>query len=139
MTQAMEHNQTTTADAVIDTGAALASAGAFGLFGAVLGRTIGSIGRDSKHNLSGLIGGWLGGITFSVLSLYASFRSREQHERVIGSLREENTRLRAELTGEPIKPVPTAPAVPIPEQPTRHVEAAEHQAVMEEPVRETAL
>ena len=105
----MDHEQphspvTTRTDAVIDTGAALASAAGFGLFGAVVGRAIGGLGNSHRHNLSGLIGAWLGGVTFSVLSLYASFRGRESYERTIDQLKQENLRLRIAAGEAPVAP-----------------------------------
>lgn len=106
----------TRTDAVIDTGAALASAGAFGLFGAVIGKAVGSLGSSAHHNTSGKIGAWLGGLTFSILSLYASFRSREQHERVIEGLQDENMRLRVALGGEVPPPVVQPMMAHVPER-----------------------
>lgn len=134
MTQAT--HETTKTDAVIDTGSALAGAGAFGLFGAVLGREIGSLGSSGRHNLSGAIGAWLGGITMAVLSLYASFRSREQHERVISGLREENLRLRAEINGEPLPPELMVPQLAAPKN---MVEGAQHHEKLVEQPKEIAL
>ena len=93
-TEAKHIPNTTRTDAVIDTGAALASAAGFGLFGAVVGRTIGAFGNSPRHNISGTIGAWLGGVTLAVLSLYASFRGREAYERTIDQLQQENAQLR---------------------------------------------
>lgn len=129
-------HEATRTDAVVDTGAALASAGAFGLFGAVIGRELGSLGSSNHYNLSGKIGAWLGGVTMAVLSLYASFRSREQHERIISGLREENMRLRAELNGEPL---PAAQMLPQNIGPKNIIESAEHQELVAEKPREIAL
>lgn len=129
-------HETTRTDAVIDTGAALASASAFGLFGAVIGRAVGSLGSSTHYNLSGKIGAWLGGVTMAVLSLYASFRSREQHERIIGGLREENMRLRAELNGEPLPP---AQMLPQNAAPKNIIEGAEHHELIENKPREVTL
>lgn len=129
-------HETTRTDAVIDTGAALASASAFGMFGAVVGRAVGSMGSSGHYNLSGKIGAWLGGVTMAVLSLYASFRSREQHERIISDLRDENVRLRAELSGEPLPP---AHMLPQNASPNTIVEGVADHELIENKPREIAL
>lgn len=84
-------------DAVIDTGAALASASAFALVGGVIGRSIGSYGDSVRHKISSTLGTWIGAGTFGILSLYASFRSHQQREHEIAELQRENVILRQAL------------------------------------------
>lgn len=84
-------------NAALETGAALASAAAFGLFGAVIGKAAGSMGDSARHNLSAQLGKWVGAITLSVLSLYASFRNHQNREATLGTLQKENAMLKRAL------------------------------------------
>jgi hypothetical protein len=66
-------------NAAVNTGAALVSGALFALVGTVVGSKVGGIANDRHHGLGSKIGGWVGGITFSVLSLYANFKSQARH------------------------------------------------------------
>ncbi len=83
--------------AMINTGAALASAAAFSVVGAMLGKTIGSYGDSVRHKLSSGIGKWVGGVSFAILSLYATMKAEASRQAQMQDLEKENDALRREI------------------------------------------
>ena len=97
MRESLPEKQYRPADTAVETGAALASAAAFGLFGGVVGKAVGGLGDSNRHQLSAKLGMWVGAVTLSVLSLYASFRSHQNREETLGALEKENAMLKRAL------------------------------------------
>lgn len=127
-------HEPTRTHAVIDTGAALASAGASACL-CGWGQAIGSIGSSSHYNLSGKIGTWAGGNYHGGIIAVRSRRSREQHEHVVGDLREYKPALRAQAQSTAV----TAELLPIETMPKHKVAGIEHQAVIADKAHEHAL